>query len=61
MFSPVSVCHSVQVATEARTVGKRVVRILLDFSRNTQRWYYCATLNENKFEVVTSGINLHLS
>ena len=30
MFSFVSVYHSVQVATEACTVGKRTVRILLE-------------------------------
>ena len=30
MFLLVSVFHSVQVATEARTVGKRPVRILLE-------------------------------
>ena len=31
MFSIVSVCHSVQVATEARTAGKRAVCILLEW------------------------------
>ena len=29
----------------------------IEFTRITQSWHFCTTSNENKLELVTSGIN----